>query len=130
MHFTTLVVLLFLFIAAIDSTQDEEMLLKLVKMLMCDEEFAEIREAMEECSKDQDYSIDLEIYKICGVELSSSDMAGIGNYYCITSIEEIIRDSKCFAKNIKEMGKEEELKQRSKPVEECMKATLEQKKRK
>ncbi|GBO33631.1 hypothetical protein AVEN_211749-1, partial [Araneus ventricosus] len=93
MHFLTLVSLGVLFISGIASAQYNDILLGIVKMIMCDPDpkFKEMRDAMESCSTDQELSNYTKFFKYCGIELSSLDMAGMKNYYCNTSIEDIKR---------------------------------------
>ncbi|GBO07740.1 hypothetical protein AVEN_49082-1 [Araneus ventricosus] len=117
MHFLTLVSLGVMFISGIASAEYDESLLEIVKMIMCDPAFEEIRTAMESCSKDQDMSSQNEFLEYCGIKLSSLDMAGMEDYYCNTPTEDIKRDNECLAKKIKEMGKEEEMMKKNEPAE-------------
>ncbi|GBO33849.1 hypothetical protein AVEN_57157-1 [Araneus ventricosus] len=100
-------------------------LMTLISFSDPDPKFKEMRDAMESCSTDQELSSYTQFFKYCGIELSSLDMAGMKNYYCNTSIEDIKRDNECISKKIKEMGKKEEMTKRNEPVEGCMKAAIE-----
>ncbi|CAL1262856.1 unnamed protein product, partial [Larinioides sclopetarius] len=120
MHFSAFIIFQIALVIGFQSVQAGGGKMKKMRKILCNNDYEDVRKEILECAETEDFSEYEDLVKPCCEGLESMEPEPMREYWCSKSDDEVKEVQQCIDGNVKESGKEDEIKQKGEPIEKCL----------